>query len=1162
MRLNHLDLARYGRFTARRIELPVSQQDIHIILGPNEAGKSTLRSAISDLLYGIPPKTRLAFLHAMPDMRLGAGLQAGRGQGEGTVLEIQRVKGNKQTLRDNADKPLADNTLAPFIGSTDREFFGQMFSLDHDRMVKGGRSILSASDNLGQILFQSAAGIASLGSVRDDLQAQADRLWSPRRSRDRQYYVAADELESATAALKLATVRTKDWVEAHGALTAATQSHDQLRQQLVEVRQQRARLERIRRVLPPLQALKALEEQRDSMGKVVELPESAAQTLQDTERAMGIEAVAIAHQQAQLQTIQDTLAGITTDTAVLDAAAEIAELDEKRLQYRAYAADIPRRQAECDAHWAVAHSMASQLGWPAMEEQAVLARLPAAPVRTALARLARDNTALHLAVETTSRAVRQKQIELDQAESALAALPPAQTPADLQAALQRAKRLGDAGVALQRAQQTLDLCATALESSLAELGPWRAEVPTLRAMTPPSAEAIQTMGQDARQDTAQAQALAARITRLRQQAGQAALEARQYQASHDTVSRDELDEARRQRDQTWRTVKDSPEALRLRSAEFELQLATADALADRRHDTVQEASALQARMAQLERAQLELRLAEDEQAQLTTHIELREKQWSALAAACGLAGLPFEAAPAWLTTRTRALEAAATADHAQAEAHGLHNTVASICSDLARAMEQGRDTGQAVTTLDADGFDRLVLEAERRVQTANTVMGRRQSLEQQRLDAQAAMRTLQDERQVAEQALAQWSTQWAAGLAAAGIAVGTHPAAVEAQLAQLEEMSQALAGMRKIRVDRIDKMLADLDRHEAVAKALARRLMSALETQAADVIALALSERLAAAREAQQHAQRLAAEAAAAERHLLDATLRRDQAHACLAPLLQRAGAQSTEALADAISLSDRWRAVQSAVSDAARAAREGGDGLAIDQLQAEATAIDPALLVSELGNLAAREDELVSALSNAAAQRQAAGSTLQAIAGTADAAQAESRRQQALASMTDAVERYVKVFTAARLLGWSIEQYREAKQGPMLRVASTIFANLTQGSFDRLVVDFEHDPPKLQGRRPNGGVVDIDGMSEGTQDQLFLALRLAALDMHLDHAPALPFIADDLFVNYDDDRARAGLFALGELSGKTQVLFLTHHAHMLPLARQVFGDRVNIVQL
>ncbi|HOX68191.1 MAG TPA: AAA family ATPase [Burkholderiaceae bacterium] len=1177
MRLTHLDLIRYGRFTDRRIELPLAERDFHFILGPNEAGKSTTRSAISDLLFGIPARTRLAFLHAMPDLRLGAGLMDSRQPGSDAVLEVQRVKGNKQTLRDRADKPLPDNALAPFIGNTDGDFFNQMFSLDHGRMVQGGRSILAASDNLGQILFQSAAGIAGLGQVRDALQAEADRLWSPRRAKDRQFYIAADELEAATAALKSTTVRTKAWVDAHDAMAAAEQAFNQLREQVAAVRQQRARLERIRRVLPTLQALQSLRAQRDAMGAVVELPPSAAQTLLEAERAMGIEQVAIDHQAALLAQAKTALAEIPANTALLDAAAEITDLDEQRVQYRAYATDMPRRQAECDAQWAIALRLAAQLGWTGAGEQGLLARLPPQPLRTTLARLARDGGPLRQAADATRRAVRKKQAEFDQTTATLAQLPAAQLPLELQAALQRAKKLGDVATAVQAATQQVAKSRAALETALAALGRWRAPVADLLAMTPPAADALQALQQDSLQDAAQARALATRITQLAQQAEQAALDARQYRASHDTVSRDELDAARQQRDRIWQSLKADPTTLPQQSDDFELQLNTADALADRRHDTAQEASELQARLAQEERARMDLRQARDEEVQLQQRTDRRQAQWATLAEGCGLAGLPFEAAPAWLAARSRALDAAAAAADTQTEAQRLQLAVADAWDGLTRAL--GQSAGQGATTdtapvgdmaataaaaslVDVAALDRLMLEAEARAHAAATVSGQRKALDKQRNDAQDALLALADDARAAELDLERWTTQWRQGLAEAGLAADAEPSAVEAQLAQLDEMAQALEAMRRIRVDRLDKMQADLDRHAAAAQALAQRLQPTLAAQPADLIVRALTAQLAEARALQERAQRLRVEVTGADEQLRAATLRRDQARASLAALMQRAGTASIAALPDAIARSDRWRALQTEATAAERAAAEAGDGLSLAQLQGEASGTDPIQLVGELGSLAAKDEELVNALSAAAAHRQAATATLQAIAGTADAAQAEARRQQALAAMADAVERYIKVFTAARLLGWSIERYRETRQGPMLSAASGVFAQLTRGSFDRLVVDFEHDPPRLQGHRPDGALVDIDGMSEGTQDQLFLALRLAALDLHLNHAQALPFIADDLFVNHDDARAIAGLQALGELSRKTQVLFFTHHAHLLPLVQQVFADRVNIVRL
>lgn len=56
--------------------------------------------------------------------------------------------------------------------------------------------------------------------------------------------------------------------------------------------------------------------------------------------------------------------------------------------------------------------------------------------------------------------------------------------------------------------------------------------------------------------------------------------------------------------------------------------------------------------------------------------------------------------------------------------------------------------------------------------------------------------------------------------------------------------------------------------------------------------------------------------------------------------------------------------------------------------------------------------------------------------------------------------------------------------------------------------------------------------------DQLYLALRVASVEDYLTRAEPLPFMADDLFINFDNDRAAAGFKVLGQFAAKTQVLF------------------------
>lgn len=148
-------------------------------------------------------------------------------------------------------------------------------------------------------------------------------------------------------------------------------------------------------------------------------------------------------------------------------------------------------------------------------------------------------------------------------------------------------------------------------------------------------------------------------------------------------------------------------------------------------------------------------------------------------------------------------------------------------------------------------------------------------------------------------------------------------------------------------------------------------------------------------------------------------------------------------------------------------------------------------------------------------------------------------------------------------MLQWAIERYRREKQAPLLKRAGQIFATLAGGSFSDLRVEFdEHDNAQLAGLRPGGELVRVGGMSTGTADQLYMALRVASVEDYLDRADALPFVADDLFINFDDARAAAGFEVLGQLASKTQIVFFTHHRHLVEIAERTLGKSVNVVSL
>jgi uncharacterized protein YhaN len=74
--------------------------------------------------------------------------------------------------------------------------------------------------------------------------------------------------------------------------------------------------------------------------------------------------------------------------------------------------------------------------------------------------------------------------------------------------------------------------------------------------------------------------------------------------------------------------------------------------------------------------------------------------------------------------------------------------------------------------------------------------------------------------------------------------------------------------------------------------------------------------------------------------------------------------------------------------------------------------------------------------------------------------------------------------------------------------------------------------------------------MSTGTREQLYLALRLASLERHVELYGAMPVILDDVVLHSDPKRKTAILRALAELGRTTQVIAFSHDPQVVALAQ------------
>ena len=111
MRIDVLELVRYGHFSDRFLDFRKSgTSDLHLVFGPNEAGKSTLREGIGDLLFKVPLRSKMTFA-AGTALRIGGRFTTGNGS-----FQVYRLKKNKDDLVDVEDAPVRGN---PFATVTD-----------------------------------------------------------------------------------------------------------------------------------------------------------------------------------------------------------------------------------------------------------------------------------------------------------------------------------------------------------------------------------------------------------------------------------------------------------------------------------------------------------------------------------------------------------------------------------------------------------------------------------------------------------------------------------------------------------------------------------------------------------------------------------------------------------------------------------------------------------------------------------------------------------------------------------------------------------------------------------------------------------------------------------------------------------------------------------
>ncbi len=1154
MWLKQLHLIAYGPFTDCRVDLAPG---LNVLYGPNEAGKSSTLRAVRGLLYGIDGRTSDNFVHPYGQLRIGATLVDER---ENEFACVRR-KGNKDTLRDGDDTQKLDEAqLRALLGDVSPEFFTTVFGIDHEQLREGGNEVVRGQGRIGELLF-AAAGVAHFRTTQTELKESAAKLFKKGGSNPK-INAAIRELTQINDQIRQLQCPPEQWKTLDQQYADQSELVDKLQQQITEADAKRERLKRIQQALGLLTNWK---QSRAELAKLAAVPRLAGDSEQRFQRANQQRTIGADHvtqTKQRLEKIDRQLAGNAVPEALLAQADAIEELYLAYGSHRKAMSDRPNLEAQQRGYRADAKGSIEKLGWKISPDEANEHRLTDAQ-KTRVNTLIKQHGTIVLAhTQQTKRAERLRR-QVAEFTGDVVNEVPAERPHKLKEALQAALPLVVTEQRLPEQRDTVTELARAVENKLVRFPLFTGTAADVCRMKCPPVETVDRFGDELRAHETRCDSLSKQVELLEAKREQCRAE---LDASERTGSVPTEELLQSERDWRDRGIRLAVEKLRGASIDeeslrefvahvaageeladaLEPSVAAADEVADRLRreaDRVAKTSSLLAELASIERQQ---QVVINDLTAARARFTQCQSEWVASWHAVGIVpGTPGEMR-GWLnqyaaivalyddlTTAREQLERAN--ERIAAPRDRLIESLAAVSGEAVGSKSLAQLTEHAQHELDR--FEEVRRDHQQRLQ-----------LQQRTRDELAEAEIECQESQVE---LDRWRVDWAEAIEPLRLPSSALPSEAEAVLSLVDELYAKLADIAAIR-KRIYGIDETAKEFTAAAEQLAQKVAPELTSESVENIATGLNERLGEARRMQSEHVKLVNRRDEEQQSMIAAQQALAEANAEIDGMLLQAGCHTVDELVAILPQSQQKQRLEIIVAERETELAAFCAGRSLDEFAADAELEDPDKLPTQLDEFTRQIAEFHDQQKAAIDARATAKSQLDKYDGQSVAADKLAERQFKIAEIEADAREYIVGTIAGELLKRTVERYQAKAQGPVVLSASGYFRELTCGSFAGLRPDVDDKGDVLLGLRSDGNTLAIEQMSEGTRDQLYLALRLATIEHWFDSHPPIPFIVDDILLSFDDERAEAAIRTLLRLASQTQVLFFTHHEHLVSLCRRV----------
>ncbi len=1148
VRLATIELRAFGPFTGTVIDLSGRDEgDMHVITGPNEAGKSTARRGVGDLLFGIPMNTTDNHVHANPDLRLAATFL----DEDGKPLTVVRRKGRTKTLTDGPGRVLDDDVLDGLLGGISRDTFEAIFSLDHDTLVDGGKALLDADGELGESLFSASMGATALHELRCALQEQADGLFRPRASsteivRVRAVYDAkAKEINSRTLRANAFKFSEREAERIAGEIT-------KLRDLIAALRAGNAARERLCVVHPLLIRRRVLLDDLEELGDVPTLDANAASWRRSAQATKRTQTELASSAELRAAKLDETIAGIEVDETVIAHEADITRLNGRVANIAEAEEDLAEQEGKLRSAKAAATRTLKAIR-PNLDLDAADQLHQAEARRAEISEMLDNHSGLTAAFESATETAGNAEIEAADAQRDLDAssLPP--DTSALHDSLVAAQTAGDIERQISSAATEVSDAERQRDQALAKLTPTM-DLRALGDARPPAAAAVTAFAEQADEIALRERELTRRWDELEAAERTLAEDEDRLRSSGDVATLEDLAGARAQRDGAWSDVRrclDGKDTVPVQPEQFEQQIRNADGIADQLRDKAGAAERRAELGVRRRRHERDTAALAAKQTQLESDRSEHDRAWLQAWEPCGIEPAAPAVMTGWLAVRETVLAHEHTAHRrreVQADLEAERDRhVAALRLELAALGDEG---------VASAGITELISRATRLCETSAIVATNRRDLETTVRRAQFTASRQREAAEAARRELEGWDGRWRDLTAVAGWSSDVTAASGRRVLELVGDLFTQLEAVAT-QTSRVEGIRARIENFNGEAAQLAQQIGPELGTLRPMDAVVQLGGRLKEALEASGRRITLIGELEEARTEIEEAQSAVDVAVRELEGLCERAGAADVSALEAVERDAERAAELRDQVTALEADIRGVGHGTVedlaeqveqadIDQLRAQCEAV-----VREIEE----HDEQLTELTTKAGELRREREQMNIDGGAASSAE---DLEGHVGEMRELTECYLKARLAAFALTRAIDRYRTEHKTPLLARANELFPALTEGRFAALEVNFDDkDRPVLIGVRPSGERLTVSMMSTGTREQLYLALRIASLERNVDQHGPMPVIFDDVVLHSDPGRKRAILAALGELAKVTQVIAFTHDPVVVDLAREAVPDTV-----